>query len=295
MTHLELGDIVVRKSYSGDIFFKIQEIKEVEGGERLYVLKGTNMRILADSLEEDLVLQDKATINENSEHNNKKINAKIQKILLERKGSQRSLSRGKSRGREFSRGEGGSIGKAGKVLHIDGDEEYLGVCLKGYQTLGVEAVGVKIPEAEQSIRIIELLIEHRPDILVLTGHDGLVKGVQNFKKIENYRSSGHFVDAVKRAREFEGSYDNLFIFAGACQSHFEALIQSGANFASSPYRVLIHAMDPVFICEKIAYGSIKNFLSPQEVLENTITGDRGIGGFETRGTYREGTSKSPYS
>lgn len=70
---------------------------------------------------------------------------------------------------------------------------------------------------------------------------------------------------------------------------------AGANFASSPYRVLIHAMDPVFICERIAYSSIKRFLSPQEILENTITGDRGIGGLETRGTYREGTTKSPFA
>ncbi len=28
-------------------------------------------------------------------------------------------------------------------------------------------------------------------------------------------------------------------FAGACQSYFEALISAGANFASSPARILI--------------------------------------------------------
>ena len=34
----------------------------------------------------------------------------------------------------------------------------------------------------------------------------------------------------------------LIIVAGACQSHFEALLQAGANFASSPGSVLIHAL-----------------------------------------------------
>ena len=54
-------------------------------------------------------------------------------------------------------------------------------------------------------------------------------------------------------------------------------------------------MDPVFICEKIAFSTITKFLTPQEILENTITGEKGIGGLQTRGTYREGTPRSPYA
>jgi spore coat assembly protein len=187
------------------------------------------------------------------------------------------------------------IGKSGKVLHIDGDEQYLDVCLRGYKSLGIEAFGKLVPEVQQPVVIYELLKEYRPDILVLTGHDGMIKGMQNYRNIENYRNSRYFVEAVKKAREYEPSYDNLVVFAGACQSHFEALIDGGANFASSPYRILIHAMDPVFICERIAFSSITKFLTPQEILENTITGEKGIGGLQTRGTYREGTPKSPYA
>lgn len=82
--------------------------------------------------------------------------------------------------------------------------------------------------------------------------------------------------------------DQLVIFAGACQSNYEALIEAGANFASSPERVMIHALDPVFICEKIAYSSVQNLLSIEDILENTITGIKGIGGFQTRGKYRKG-------
>jgi len=141
----------------------------------------------------------------------------------------------------------------------------------------------------------DLLKEYRPDILVLTGHDGMVKGTQNFKSIDSYRNSKYFVEAVKAARSFEPSYDDLVIFAGACQSYYEAIMDAGANFASSPHRVLIHCMDPVFICEKIAFSSISKFLTAQEALENTITGAKGIGGLQTRGKFREGTPKSPYA
>lgn len=295
MEEFNVGDIVVRKSYKGDVFFKIIQITNSSDGKVLYVLKGTNMRILADSTEDDLIKPELNRIDENHEENSRRVNLRIKKILLERKGTIRSDHQAKLRSRELMRGEGTSIGKAGKVLHLDGDEEYLNVCLRGYRSLGIEAVGKQVAEREQGSMVNELLQEYRPDILVLTGHDGLVKGMQNYKNIDNYKNSKFFVEAVKKAREYETSYDNLFIFAGACQSHFEALIDSGANFASSPYRILIHAMDPVFVCERVAYSSIKKFLSPQEILENTITGDKGIGGLEARGTYREGTIKSPYA
>ena len=50
---MEIGDIVVRKSYSKDITFRIIDIKEEEGVKR-YILKGINLRIIADSNSEDL-------------------------------------------------------------------------------------------------------------------------------------------------------------------------------------------------------------------------------------------------
>lgn len=287
-----VGDVVVRKSYGGDIFFKIIQITKNRDGQSLYILKGTSMRILADSEVSDLERPDLNMINHNYDINNKKVNTKIKKIMLQRKGNYRSA---KSIVTKSSNEELKFIGKAGKVLHIDGDEEYLDVCLRGYKSLGIEAYGKLVPEANQQEAIYELLKEYRPDILVLTGHDGMVKGMQNYRNIDNYKNSKYFVEAVKKAREYEPSYDNLVVFAGACQSHFEAIIESGANFASSPYRILIHAMDPVFICERIAFSSITKFLTPQEILENTITGERGIGGLQTRGTFREGTPKSPYA
>ena len=72
------------------------------------------------------------------------------------------------------------------------------------------------------------------------------------------------------------------------------VLYAGANFASSPNRVLIHCLDPVFLCEKIAYTNFEKIVSIQDAIENTITGIRGIGGMQTRGKYREGFPKSSY-
>ena len=50
---MKVGDLVVRKSYSKDITFKIIDIKENEEG-ITYILKGLHIRIIADSKGEDL-------------------------------------------------------------------------------------------------------------------------------------------------------------------------------------------------------------------------------------------------
>ncbi|MFH4155732.1 sporulation peptidase YabG, partial [Acinetobacter baumannii] len=79
------------------------------------------------------------------------------------------------------------------------------------------------------------------------------------------------------------SLDQLVIFAGACQSHFEALIRAGANFASSPSRINIHALDPVYVVGKISFTSFMERVNVWDVVRNTITGEKGLGGIETRG------------
>mgnify|MGYP003506796206 CR=1 FL=1 len=50
---MKIGDIVARKSYDKDVTFKVIDIEE-EDGEKKYILKGINIRIIADSKEEDL-------------------------------------------------------------------------------------------------------------------------------------------------------------------------------------------------------------------------------------------------
>ena len=64
-------------------------------------------------------------------------------------------------------------------------------------------------------------------------------------------------------------------------------MEAGANYASSPKRVLIHALDP-YSYAKIACSSVDSVVSVEDLISKTITGIEGIGGLQTRGKYREG-------
>ena len=65
-------------------------------------------------------------------------------------------------------------------------------------------------------------------------------------------------------------------------------IRAGANFASSPSRVNIHALDPVYIVAKISFTPFMERINVWEVLRNTLTREKGLGGIETRGVLRIG-------
>ncbi|WP_026487064.1 sporulation peptidase YabG [Caldanaerobius polysaccharolyticus] len=293
MREFRIGDLVTRKSYNSDILFRICDILSVKGVKN-YILRGVNVRIMADAPEEDLEPQPMTRMNEFDQEFSRQAEEMINKILKERDVPQCTRRRRRSRKKKCADGSRGEevFSKPGKVLHIDGDNEYLNICLDTYRQLNVDVVGVNVEEKRQPDVVFDLLRSYTPDILVLTGHDGIIKHRNDFNDLNSYRNSKYFVEAVKKAREFEPSLDDLVIFAGACQSHYEALIQAGANYASSPRRVLIHALDPVFICEKIAYTSIDSVISPKDIIANTITGINGIGGLQTRGKYRNGFPKS---
>lgn len=287
---LKIGDIVARKSYGSDILFKVVDIRN-ERGNKVVILKGICYRLEADAPESDLVVQSDNYIEEYNARVNRAVNEKVRSI-------NESLLGGKTKKkffRDVAKENNESFPKIGKVLHIDGDSDYLDTCLEQYRKFGMEAVGVYVKEREQPLKIYNLLKEHKPDILVLTGHDGVIKSEKGYSDIDNYRNSKYYVEAVREARRFGSDLDSLVIFAGACQSMFNKIIDAGANFASSPYRVLIHALDPVMICEKIAFTSINKVVSPQDVIGKTITGVKGIGGIETRGKYRDGFPREPYN
>lgn len=283
-----IGDIVVRKSYGKDITFKIIDIKENEDGV-VYVLKGINIRIIADASIDDLEHVNDEFQGEKDKILNARVNQAIKKAITSRDGAYRVTKSPKIiQEKELM------FGRPGKVLHIDGDSVYMENCLKVYKQLNLEAVGKAIVEKEQPIQVVELVKEIKPDIVVLTGHDGVLKNSKDYLDLNNYRNSKYYIESVKALRNFNTSYDELVIFAGACQSCYESILDAGANFASSPSRVLIHCLDPVFVCEKIAYTRIDKVVSITDVIENTITGIKGIGGLQTRGKYREGYPKSPY-
>ncbi|WP_283703213.1 sporulation peptidase YabG [Clostridium perfringens] len=293
---MKVGDLVVRKSYSKDITFKIIDIKENEEG-ITYILKGLHIRIIADSKGEDLEKVEDDFAGDKDKSFDSKMNDIIKKVILSREQKNNQLMTRGSEEDNLKRTEkekGLVFGRPGRILHIDGDPSYMETCLKAYKQLNLNAVVIAVAEREQPLKILSLVKEYNPDIVVLTGHDGVLKDSKGMLDLNNYRNSKYFIESVKILRNYNSSYDELVIFAGACQSCYESILEAGANFASSPNRVLIHCLDPVLVCERVAYTRIDEIVSIKDVIENTITGIKGVGGLQTRGKYREGYPKSLY-
>ncbi|CAH0121981.1 MULTISPECIES: sporulation peptidase YabG [unclassified Paenibacillus] len=280
---MKLGDLVVRKSYGGDVMFRIAAMRADQA-----IIKGTDFRLLADSPLQDLVKVTN-TISIHSKEKQARIKSMESTRLMEqyRKGqterSQAELNRKLMNHQPF-------FEVPGKVLHLDGDVNYLKKSMELYGQLRVPAEGHYVNEANMGDMLYHLLPRVRPDIVVITGHDGVLKHLKNrdLYSLNSYKNSENFVKAVRIARQYERNFDALNIIAGACQSHFEALLQAGANFASSPGRILIHALDPVYIAVKSSFTPIKDTIDVVDVIQHTISGTDGLGGIETRGSYRIG-------
>lgn len=274
---MQKGDWVKRKSYGGDIVFTITEIKGSSA-----ILEGVEYRLIADAELDDLV----------------KINKKQEPLLETRSAiahtihwfeQDRKVRRFRFQQDADTEDEVSYFEMPGKVLHLDGDQKYLDKSLELYTHLKIPVEGYHMEEQQMPEAVAYLLPKIRPDIVVITGHDSILKDKKQQKHfLESYKHSWHFVKAVKTARHFDHDYDRLKIIAGACQSHFEALLQAGANFASSPGRIMIHALDPAQIAAKISYTSIKRTVDMAEMIKHTVSGLKGIGGIESRGSYRIG-------
>jgi spore coat assembly protein len=288
---IAVGDLVIRKSHGGDILFKVIEIGTDETGKEQCTLKGLHLRLLADAPLDDLQRVDAEHLRQEIVQMETMHNDSLRRVMLRRTMELEKM--------EMSRADSTKkwsfFDIPGRVLHIDGDEDYLKMCLKTYNQLNIEAVGKWIEEEKQPDQLLALLKEHRPDILVVTGHDALIGGgKKGFRDLNFYRTSKYFVKSAQIAREFQPSRDDLVVFAGACQSYFEAILEAGANFASSPTRIFIHAYDPVFIAEKVAFTPIGKTVDINDAITASVTGVEGVGGIETRGKFRLGLPKSPY-
>lgn len=174
----------------------------------------------------------------------------------------------------------------GKVLHIDGNANYLSQSLNLYQKFNIPVIGLSIQEQQQPDAILDLLAQYTPNILVITGHDTLPKEQLTSLDINDYKYSKYFAASVKLARTYMQSYDELVIIAGGCKSYYEALMAAGANFASSPGRVLINVTDPAYIACKIATTSVREFVSSHFITKEITHGLDAFGGIETRGQCR---------
>ena len=240
-----------RNSYNNDTVFKVINI--VDG---VCYLKGVEVRLYADAQMDDLKLE--TDVVEADEVDN----IDIKDELLTR---------------------GDYFYLPAKVLHIDGDEDYLNRCLKFYKKNGIFAIGKKINEKNIYEQIQLLLREYKPDIVIITGHDAYLKKRGDINDLNNYKNSGYFVKAVKAARNYEKSHEKLVIIAGACQSNYEELIKAGANFASSPKRINIHALDPAIIASIISLTERNKEIDLVKLLEKTKYKEDGMGGIMCNG------------
>ncbi len=112
----------------------------------------------------------------------------------------------------------------------------------------------------------------------------MIKGGTKYNDIYNYRNSKYFIETVKEARKFDKERKkNLVIFAGACQSFFEAIMSAGANFASSPARILIDFLDPLIVAEKIALTEKYRYITIDDIAYELRDGKKGISGIGANG------------
>lgn len=282
--NIDLMDIVGRDSYHCDIMFRVIDIRDING-KKTAILYGEDFRLIADAPYEDLVKIDQ-NVRMKLTKEFRSLEEQSYKLfrqdvdLLQQK-QEYEATEGYSKSYNFFQ-------MPGKVLHVDGDPNYLKKCLSLYEKVGVPVYGFHCNEKEMPERIGQLIDYYRPDILVITGHDAYSKSKGNIDDLNAYRHSRHFVQSVREARRKIPNLDQLVIFAGACQSHFESLIHAGANFASSPSRVNIHALDPVYIVAKISFTPFMERMNVWDVLRNTLTGEKGLGGIETKGVLRTG-------
>jgi spore coat assemly protein len=284
----KVGDRVARRSYAKDICFFIVEVDEVR---RQAILKGMEVRLLADAPFDDLV-----AVSDEEWKEYQKLYRREEKETLQLIRERRLIEQEKHmlRAGVKAREAKDFFERPGRVLHLDGDGKYLEKCLLFYEELGIPAIGHHVSEERMPDVLPHFLEMYHPDILILTGHDGLLRKGRDISNVFNYRNSEHFIRAARVARKYERSLDDLIIFAGACQSHYEALLDAGANFASSPQRILIHALDPVFIAEKIAFTPINQTVNIFDVVKSTITGTDGLGGIESRGKFRIGLPRASF-
>ena len=181
-----------------------------------------------------------------------------------------------------------------KVISITDDICYLkGANVRLYADSNIDDL-VKIDykesdDNEEVERLKDSTTLDRDDYFYLPGKILHIYGAFYDKKgskdnINNYKNSKNFVSAIKEARKFEKSHDKLIIIAGACQSDYEELIRAGANFASSPKRINIHALDPAIIASRMSLSDINKDIDLKNIIESTKYGKEGIGGIITKGT-----------
>lgn len=248
----EINDLVVLKNDINKIVFYIIDITNEDA-----ILSGHIYRVSVQTKIENLEIAPYELV----ENETKKINKQYTKTINHKQRNPQKVI-------------------FGTILHIDSDKKFLESCLKLYKEMKVHAWGLLLKEKDISKVIENVVNEVTPDIIVLTGHD--YHNGKDIKDLNNYENTNKYIDAIRIIRS-KFNTDSTTVIAGACCSHFEALIASGANFASSPKRIHIHTYDPAIIAIKCATTSCNQVIDFNSTLKFIENGKDAFGGIETKG------------
>jgi spore coat assembly protein len=255
-----IDDLVVLNKDEKKHIYRITQIEQ-SSGDNIYLLVGYSYRTIVKVLPSDIRLATSEEIRKEDMLNEKKLE-RIKRIRSTR--DKRTVL-------------------FGRILHIDGDTKFLESCLKLYKEMNVFAQGIHLTERSVKEKIVQYITEVTPDIIVVTGHDSYNQ--QGKADLNNYENSRNFIDTVRLIRKHYGM-DEVVVIAGACASHFEALIASGANFASSPGRISTHTYDPAIVAIKVATTGFNRIVDFESIVKYIENGRAAIGGVETYGKMR---------
>lgn len=224
---IKKGDIVGRISYKKDIMFFVDRIIRTRNSS-FAILKGLNVRIEADAPVEDLEIFNPAIV-------------KKQYLKIESDFAKRVNSKNLNKRQEVH---------TGRILHLDGDKRYSQKSSRYYEKVGLNATVKNVPENMQKDVVYGLLNKYKPDILVITGHDSMLKNGTNYNNIYNYRNSKNFIETVIEARKWQHSSDKLVIFARGLPELFRSNNCSRCRFCCLSWKNFNRFYRPNNCCGK---------------------------------------------
>jgi spore coat assembly protein len=136
MAECRKGDVVVRKKYGGDVMFRIVGITHDESGNEMALLKGLFLRLMADAPVGDLKIVSQHDLNTQQVKAEVITQDHVHQVLRRRERRQ-DRSGWRSEPAEKKEKRLPFFDNPGKVLHIDGDSEYLGLCVKTYGQMNI--------------------------------------------------------------------------------------------------------------------------------------------------------------
>ena len=211
MKEIKKGAIVGRKSYGKDVLFVVKNIISTKNGD-IAILRGMIERVEADSDIDDLEIIQKEDVREYLKKKDEEIDKRIEKSQIEQQNKNYKIGilMKNTRSKEKI--------VTGKILHLDGDRKYSEKSYRYYKKLGLNAIVKNIPEYKQPRVVYQLLKIYEPDILVVTGHDAILKRGMNYHDIYNYRNSKYFIETVKEARRYDKENGKQLVIFARCLS-----------------------------------------------------------------------------